>query len=544
MAYQSLYRKWRPQCFSDIVGQEHITKTLQSEIVSGRISHAYLFCGSRGTGKTTAAKVFAKAVNCENPQNGNPCNKCRCCTGITSGGITDIYEIDAASNNGVENIRAINTESSYLPSGVKYKIYIIDEVHMLSVSAFNALLKTLEEPPEHVIFILATTESHKIPNTILSRCQRFDFKYISDDAMRARLKFIADAEKFSVDETAFDLIINAAKGGMRDAVSILDQCSSYNGGVIDDKIVRMVSGVLGNGILIKMADAMLKHDIAGLLSLAKTVFAGGYDVSRLAECLISHFRNLIVAGCSDNPSSLIDANEEDVKLMVSQSSAFGTARAVSILDILMDAYETVKWSQNPKVVLETALIKIAHPKADVSYDALLERIEALEKREPVVIAPIDTEEEEEYVADIPELEDEEYIPETEGFEDDFSFIPEGAVVSDAPAETEDRGFDASWNDILTRIDQVGGTLLSMAARGSSYRREGSRLFISGIVSYLHTQENKLVVKKAVSDVTGEDVEIVFEEDIPVKTDLSGVENSDDPLAALANKMAGKINITS
>ena len=524
--------------------EEHITKTLQSEIVSGRLSHAYLFCGSRGTGKTTAAKVFSKAVNCHNPENGNPCNRCSSCLGITNGSITDVFEIDAASNNGVDNIRVINNESSYLPSGVKYKIYIIDEVHMLSNSAFNALLKTLEEPPEHVIFILATTESHKIPSTILSRCQRFDFRYVPDDAMRARLKLISDAEGFTVDETSYDLIINAAKGGMRDAVSLLDQSASYNGGVIDEKTVRTVTGVLGNGILVKMGNAIFNHNIAELLSLTKKVFAGGYDVARLTECLISHFRNLIVATCSDNPKALIDMSDKDIALVSEQSALFGTEKAVAILDILMNTYETVKWSQNPRVILESALIKIAHPKADNSYDAILQRIEKLEKGRPlVVVSEVSDEEEEEYIADIPDME--EFSEDEAFFEtDDFSPVPEGAIVSDAKEDEPEISVEDLHKVILSKLEELGATLVAMAIRGSTLKKEGNRLLISGVVSYLHTAENKLSVKKAIKDATGEDVEVIFEEDIPVKTDLSGAIDEDDPLAALASKMTGKINITS
>ena len=564
MAYQSLYRKWRPQTFSDIVGQEHVTKTLQSEIISGHLSHAYLFCGSRGTGKTTSAKVFAKAVNCENPNDGNPCNQCRCCKGIANGSITDVFEIDAASNNGVDDIRTINTESSYLPSGVRYKIYIIDEVHMLSNSAFNALLKTLEEPPEHVIFILATTESHKIPATILSRCQRFDFRYISDDAMHARLRKISDAEGFDVDDVSLDIIVNAAKGGLRDAVSMLDQCSAYNNGKIDDRTARMVTGVLGTNLLIGMGDAILNHDTEGLMTSVRTALSGGYEASRLAECLISHFRNIIVAESVSDPSGLIEATEKDVKLISAQAQRFGTAKALSVLETLMSAYETVKWSQNPRLILETALIKLAHPKAEASVDALLSRIEALEaKTAGVVSLPMITEtpfssadeedEEEGYVADIPgpqDFDDFEPMPTMEiSVPSETVLVPvaeEHAPVSESviPKDTaNDIVFDR-WDEVIAQLEQESGTLAAMAVRAGNFRLNNNRLSLMGIVGYLRTNDTKAAVKKAVKDICGIDVEVVFDDGATVKSDLSGATDENDPLAALANKMAGKINIIS
>ncbi len=536
MAYQSLYRKWRPQTFSDIVGQEHITKTLQSEIVSGHVSHAYLFCGSRGTGKTTTAKVFSKAVNCENPVDGNPCNKCRSCTGITNGSITDVFEIDAASHTGVDDIRTINTESSYLPSGVKYKIYIIDEVHMLSKSAFNALLKTLEEPPEHVIFILATTESDKILPTILSRCQRFDFRYISDAAMYGRLKTIADAEGFSIDDASLHLIINAAKGGLRDAVSMLDQCSAYDGGRIDDKIVRTVTGALGTELLIKMGNAILSHDIETLLKLARSAVSGGYDASRLLESLMEHLRNIIVAEGSSSPRELIDLSESDTASVLEQARNFGTVKALSALEVLMTAYETIRWSQNPTLIAEAALIKIAHPKADKSYDALLKRIEALEARPQKAVQAVETfeEEEEEYVADIPDEEELEY---------DIPPMP----IEEPKPEIPKSGTDSipdMWDEILVQLEKDAGALIAMAVRSGSFRVSANRLVICGVVQYLQNNENKAAIRQAVKDINGADVEVVFENEEPVSSDLSGAGNDNDPLAALASKLDGKINIIS
>ena len=259
--YQVLYRKYRPKVFSDVVGQSHITSTLKNEVETGKLSHAYLFTGSRGTGKTTCAKILAKAVNCLNPINGNPCCECEICKGIESGAILDVVEIDAASNNGVDNIRDIRDESAFAPASCKYRVYIIDEVHMLSIGAFNALLKTLEEPPAHVKFILATTEVHKIPATILSRCQRFDFKRVDSESMVSRMRFIANEEGFTLDEEAALLIAKIADGGMRDALSVLDQCVSREKHITTETVCS-VAGLTGRQHLFDLADAVKKEDAA------------------------------------------------------------------------------------------------------------------------------------------------------------------------------------------------------------------------------------------------------------------------------------------
>ena len=435
---------------------------------------------------------------------------------------------------------------------------------MLSNSAFNALLKTLEEPPEHVIFILATTESHKIPATILSRCQRFDFRYISDGAMYARLKTISDAEGFEIDDVSINLIINAAKGGLRDAVSMLDQCSAYNGGRIDDKIVRMVTGVLGTALLVNIGNAILRHDVEKLMTYVKAALSGGYDAARLAECLISHFRNLIVAGSVSDPSGVIDATEQDVQLIVKQSEAYGTVKALSALETLMNAYETVKWSQNPRLILETALIRLAHPKADLSYDALLARIEALEAR-PAVQYVKAVSEDEEYVADTvketelsdinPDLplaeepeEEDEYVAdvpdedELSDFEPAVDFAPEEPVVPKEPPKFGNDVIFDRWDEVIACIEEQRGALAAMAVRTGNFRIEDNRLSLMGIVEYLKNDDTRSAVAEAVLKVCGVTVEVVFENSAPVNAEISEKKIEEDPLAALANKMAGKINI--
>ena len=292
--YQALYRKWRPQDFSAVYGQPHVTKTLQNQLCSGRISHAYLFTGSRGTGKTTCAKILSKAVNCLSPVDGNPCNECEICRGIDNGSILDVIEIDAASNNGVDNIRDLREEANFTPANAKYRVYIIDEVHMLSIGAFNALLKTLEEPPSHVIFILATTEIHKLPSTILSRCQRFDFKRIAPEDITSRLLYVAEKENVNLTENAANLIARIADGGMRDALSLLDRCFAM-GTDIDENAVSDAAGIAGTIHLFSFSEYVANGDFTSSLKLVSKLHSESCDIDSLCTELTLHFRNLMVA---------------------------------------------------------------------------------------------------------------------------------------------------------------------------------------------------------------------------------------------------------
>ncbi|HPZ00838.1 MAG TPA: DNA polymerase III subunit gamma/tau, partial [Clostridiales bacterium] len=302
--YQALYRKWRPHVFADVVGQSHITETLMNEITAGRHSHAYLFTGSRGTGKTTCAKIFAKAVNCEHPANGNPCNQCDICRGIDDGSVLDVIEIDAASNNSVDDIRNIREEAKFTPVKGKYRVYIIDEVHMLSSSAFNALLKTLEEPPTHLKFILATTEVQKLPATILSRCQRFDFKRIRPQEIAGRVAYVAEQENLNLTAEAANLIARLADGALRDALSILDQCISHSRD-IDEAVVNEVVGLAGKDHLFALAENILRHDSAAALEQVNTLYNASCEMDRLCNELINHFRNLMIAKTVQDPHGLI-----------------------------------------------------------------------------------------------------------------------------------------------------------------------------------------------------------------------------------------------
>ena len=313
--HQALYRKWRPQIFDDVYGQEHITSVLRYEAEHNAFSHAYLFCGSRGTGKTTCAKILAKVVNCEHPVNGSPCCTCDACRAIDSGAATDVLEMDAASNNGVENIRDIRDEVVYLPNALRYRVYIIDEVHMLSISAFNALLKTLEEPPEHVIFILATTELQKLPATIISRCQRFDFRRISTDALMRRLRYIADAEGIELEDEAARMVAKLAQGGMRDAISLLELCAGVRKSVTVKSVEESV-GLTGREALLETVDAVADQNYEILFERIAQVVQSSKDVAVFWQDLLSVWRDMLVIKTAKNASAYLDLTDHESALMI------------------------------------------------------------------------------------------------------------------------------------------------------------------------------------------------------------------------------------
>ncbi|NLY44009.1 MAG: DNA polymerase III subunit gamma/tau [Clostridiaceae bacterium] len=380
MLYQALYRKWRPQVFEDVVGQEHITQTLKNQVIAQKTAHAYLFCGTRGTGKTSVAKILSRAVNCPHSNNGNPCNKCDICRGIMDGSILDVVEIDAASNNGVDNVREIRDEVVYSPARTRRKVYIIDEVHMLSTGAFNALLKTLEEPPAHVMFILATTESHKIPATILSRCQRFDFKRITSEDIVERLKQIAVQDEIKVEEEGLKLIARVADGSMRDALSILDQCMSFGKGTIRYEDIASILGVVDNEILFDTAQSVFEQDSNAVIEIIDKLIMDGKDILQFLEGLIEHFRNLLLCKVLKNPEHILDAPKETISRLKKQSNGYTQEKIVYCIETLTEVSASVKWSSTPRILLEVALIKLCRPNLDMSVESLLNRIADLENR--------------------------------------------------------------------------------------------------------------------------------------------------------------------
>lgn len=376
--YQALYRKYRPKNFFDVYGQDHVISTLKNEIKENRVSHAYLFTGSRGTGKTTCSKILAKAVNCLNPVEGEPCNECELCRGLDSGAIYDVVEIDAASNNGVDNIRDLREEANYTPSRGKYRVYIIDEVHMLSAGAFNALLKTLEEPPAHVIFILATTEVHKLPATILSRCQRFDFKRIQPETMAVRLKQVADMENMTIDDDAAVLVARIADGALRDGLSILDQCAGRSSH-IDAKLVSEVAGLAGREMLHKFTACIANGDSSSAIDLLAGLYQNSYDMERLCVEMINHFRNYLMVKTVKKSRELIICTDDEYNSIAVGADSFTLENIIFGLDLFQDTLTRIKAGSNARIEMEMAFIKLCEPKLDESNAAVLDRIARLER---------------------------------------------------------------------------------------------------------------------------------------------------------------------
>ena len=377
--YQVLYRKWRPQTFSEVYGQPVVTTALKNELQTGRLAHAYLFTGSRGTGKTSCAKILAKAVNCLSPKDGDPCNECDNCRGIDAGTILDVVEIDAASNNGVDNIRDLRDEVNFSPSIAKYRVYIIDEVHMLSSGAFNALLKTLEEPPEHVIFILATTEVHKLPATILSRCQRFDFGRIPAEEISARLKYVAEQERFALADDAALMIARLADGGLRDALSLLDQCLSRSRD-ITASLVAEATGIAGRDYLFRLAATIRERDGAGALKLLNSLYEGSKDMERLCVEMVDFYRNLMIAKSVRDPGALIVMSPDELVELQREADALSLESILHIMDVLQHTLDRLKNGVSRRVEMETTLLRLCDPRLDTTPESLLRRIEMLETR--------------------------------------------------------------------------------------------------------------------------------------------------------------------
>lgn len=380
MSYLALYRKWRPMVFEDVVEQEHVVKTLKNSISAERIAHAYLFCGTRGTGKTTMAKIFSRAINCENSKNGDPCNECEICKGILNGSLLDVIEIDAASNNSVDNVREIRDEVIYAPSKARYKVYIIDEVHMLSSGAFNALLKTLEEPPGHVVFILATTEPHKLPATILSRCQRFDFRRIPVESIAKRIEFIAKSSEVIIEEEGLKLIARMADGALRDAISILDQCISLGNKQLTYDDVLSVVGIVNNTFIADMVDAINAKEVDKVLHLINVLVMDGKNITQFVSDLVLYYRNLLICSTSRNPEEIIEASKEMIQRMKGQVKSLSNIEITSVIKELSSLEATMKWSTHPRVLLEVALIKLCENSVDTSDAGFQERINLLEKK--------------------------------------------------------------------------------------------------------------------------------------------------------------------
>ena len=494
MSYQALYRKFRPDTFTDVKGQDHIVTTLQNQIKAQRVGHAYLFCGTRGTGKTTIAKILAKAVNCENPVDGNPCGECKMCRSIAAGTSMNVIEIDAASNNGVDNIREIVDEVSFSPAEGKYKVYIIDEVHMLSIGAFNALLKTLEEPPSYVIFILATTESHKIPVTIHSRCQRYDFKRISIETIADRLRDLMEQENVDVEERAVRYVAKAADGSMRDALSLLDQCIAFHyGETLTYDMALDVLGAVDNTVFSKMLRMVLDKNVLGAITLLEEVIYQGRELTQFVTDFTWYLRNLLLLKSSEGIEDIIDVSGDNLALMKEEAELVETGTIMRYIRIFSELSGQLRYATAKRIMIEMALIKLCRPAMEVKQDALIERIRDLEEK----------------------LESGNFTINTNGSAGDGELpvsAPGAQPKARAPlpkAVPEDvQQVVKRWGEIVQRTGQPMRTYLS----GSKLSLGGdNRLLIvipDGLNSDYFTAhpENMELLKNCISDAVGKEIE--------------------------------------
>lgn len=577
--YQVLYRKYRPKVFSDVYGQEHVTRTLLNEIKENRVSHAYLFTGSRGTGKTTCAKILAKAVNCENSQDGEPCGECEVCRGIDSGSLFDVVEIDAASNNSVNDIRDLREEVNYTPTRCKYRVYIIDEVHMLSPGAFNALLKTLEEPPAHVIFILATTEVHKLPATILSRCQRFDFKRIKPEIMSLRLKEVADKEGISIDDDAAMLISRIADGGLRDGLSILDQCAGKSKKVTAS-VVSDAAGLAGREALYDLSDAVFSKNSAKALDTIASLYNGSYDMERLCSEMISHFRNFLIVKTVKNNRELIVCTDDEFDIIKDNASKFTLESIIYSLDLMQNTLAVIKNGANARIEMEMTFVKLCNPLLESSNDSLLERISALElavKTGNISVKNVNSPSSEIKFEIEKDFQDASSISEksaekieekslnNESFENNFddkdSKTEKENRVSDSQksvdVQTEERKDNSfvqqnrtaeysdvqvvfpHWDELLDAVFKTDKALYSLLANSKGYIQSEFFLIDSpneSFSKFIKTENHLRNLRQAIFNITGQSYKVgFFKKSEPEK-------QKKDPLDSLIKKADGKIEL--
>ncbi len=511
--YRAFYRKYRPSTFKSVVGQEHITKTLENAVKSGKTSHAYLFTGSRGTGKTSCAKILSKAVNCLNPVDGNPCNECEICRGIDNGSILDIIEIDAASNNGVDNIRDLREEANFTPANAKYRVYIIDEVHMLSIGAFNALLKTLEEPPAHVIFILATTEVHKLPSTILSRCQRFDFKRIEPEAIANRLSEVAEKENLKLADDGAMLIARIADGAMRDALSLLDRCSSVEG-VIDSAAVAKSAGLAGREYIFELCDAIIEKNPAKALEIVDKLYNDSCDMERLLTELTSHFRNLMVSKAVKNFESMIICSQGEIDIIRQQSEKTTLATIMSCIDILTASASSMKQGANRRTSAELCIIRLCTPTLDTDLNAILRRLSELENAVNSGSITVKVESKpssvpvKEKTEEAEEVKVEEVKPEPKPEPRKEETVAPTPAKEEKVQPTQQSGgtvpFDR-WPEVLEKLFSNDKSLMVMLSGSSAFVHQDKYLLIKGspvLEMYLKTGEYSKIIKQAVIDISG------------------------------------------
>lgn len=550
--YQVLYRKWRPRYFRDVVGQEHITTALKNELVSGRINHAYLFTGCRGTGKTTCAKILAKAVNCLNPQNGDPCGECDNCVDFAEGKLYDVVEIDAASNTGVDNIRTIIEEAMQLPSNpnVKYRVYIIDEVHMLSGGAFNALLKTLEEPPAHVLFILATTEVHKLPATILSRCQRFDFHRISPEKMSPRLCYIAQQEGAQLSEAAAALISSVSDGAFRDALSILDRCIGSSADVTE-QVVREVSGLANRDYLFSLGNSLKERECAEALITIDKLYKDSKDMAQLCRELIAYFRNLMLIKTLKEPRELLVMSNEEYSQSQQQARYISLGEIIYAMDALQIACDRISRGNDSRTELEMALIKICSPEMSQDLQSILDRLSSLERKLRNGVS---------VTAESRPIETNGQTADTVPTQTEYSAQNEppqsAAPIVTAPSQERARAQGVAsleelmnscvpmqqWQDVLDVVKKESRSVATAFAKTNAYT-SGDYLLIESDselpFKMLKSQHQREAMRSAIKEVTGRVYKLG-----PYKPSGDTAEKKEDPLNSLAAKLeSGGVKVT-
>lgn len=534
--YQALYRKWRPKTFDDVSGQPHVTKTLQSQLESGRISHAYLFTGSRGTGKTSCAKILSKAVNCLSPVNGNPCNECEICKGIESGAILDVIEIDAASNNGVDNIRDLREEANFTPVNAKYRVYIIDEVHMLSIGAFNALLKTLEEPPSHVIFILATTEIHKLPATILSRCQRFDFKRISPEDITNRLIYVAENENAKLTEGAASLIARIADGGMRDALSLLDRCFAM-GSDIDENAVSAAAGIAGTMHLFAFSEFVANADFTNALKLVSKLHSEACDIDSLCTELTLHFRNLMVAKTVNECDGLIVCSKDELQKLKDRAAQLKLSKILACIEILGQTSKNIKNAANKKIQLEAAVIKMCGPSVSDNSSLSAEIEERISKLEEMIasgkvtVKAAEAESAAPAPAPIPAVSTPAPAV-NEQKEEEKPPVPQTPPLTEESVPAVADGNFSGWSDVLEKLQKYDIPLFGILA-GSSANVKNGRIVINSdnptLYDFICTDTHYRELARAVYETVGQKMKIAVATAEKPKASTS-------PLEELKNKI--------
>ncbi len=501
MSYLVLARKYRPQAFDEVVEQAHITRTLTNAIASGRVAHAILFSGPRGTGKTTVARILAKAMNCEKGPTPQPCNTCISCNEITDGHAVDVFEIDGASNNSVDQVRELRENIKYMPAHSPHKIYIIDEVHMLSTAAFNALLKTLEEPPPHIMFIFATTEPHKIPITILSRCQRYDFRRIGLDSISSHMELLCRQEGFEVDAESLGLIAREAGGSMRDALSLLDQLMTCTKGLVRHEQVLDILGVIDRKIIFDLARSILDGDIIAVLDLLDDVYDRGIDIKKLYADLLEHFRNLLIAAMGNKIDKLVDLPAGEIEQLINQAKSFSAGALNLIFDMLFKADALIRMSSQPKLALEMTLIRLLQSTPTLPIDVLIDKLDAL-RQEFSPAGGSRHRDDSEHSRPEPELPYEPVEP-TRRSVDSRPATDSSSPVGDTPGDTDQR-----WQQVCNIISQKNPSLAANLLKCKLTNSEGGTLEIESpdngfTQNMIRREKNMAVLQQVCTQVFGE-----------------------------------------